>query len=164
MLRAIHEAMVDMRDHLVLLILERRANHHENHRSGPAGLLVNFLDVRMERDFIAGMYRRDELDVLARVKSAPPEARDMLEKMPSVAERHCERRRRDNPAVRAFLRRLRVGEERIVLAERRAKARDLLGLHLDRIGILKDLVDYRGIEIDHRYLVSTATACGTALR
>src|ERR1700719_2870747 len=108
MLRPIHEAMVDMRDHLVLLILERRANNDENHRSGPAGLLVNFLDVRVQRDFISGMDGRDELDIFARVKSAPPKARDVLEEMPSVAERHRERRWRDDPAVGAFFRRLRI--------------------------------------------------------
>src|SRR5580704_17299628 len=108
--------MVDMGQHFVLLVLERRSDHDEDHRARAPRFLVNFLDVRAQRHLVAWPYRRDELDILARVKTAAAEARHVLEEMPPVAEGHGERRRRDDSAVRTFLRRFLVSVDWVGLA------------------------------------------------
>src|SRR6266481_3600877 len=126
--------MVDMGQYFVLLVFQGRSDHDEYHGACASGLLEDLLHVRGQSHLVPRPDRRDELDVLAGVETAASEARHVLEKMPPVAKRHRERRRRDDPAVWPLLRRLLARVDRISLAERRAIPLDLIGLDLDRLG------------------------------
>src|SRR5271167_4971770 len=125
-LSAAHKSVIDVRDDLALLIAQRRTNHHEHHRTGAAGLVVNLLDRGAQRDLIAGPNRRDEFHILAGVETLPSKARHLLEKMPPVAKRGRESRRRDDAAIGSLLRRFVIGEDRIGLADGLAEFGDLL--------------------------------------
>src|ERR1700693_291157 len=95
-LRAVHEAMVDVRDDLAVLILHGRAHHHEHHRATAPGLFVDLFDVGAERDLVARANRRYELDILTGIEAGGAETRHVSKEMAPVAERDGERGRRDD--------------------------------------------------------------------
>src|ERR1700676_2094632 len=136
-----HKTVIYMRDHLALLIAQGRTYHHEHHRAGAAGLVVNLFHRGAECDLIAGMNRRDELDIFARIETLTSKARHALEEMAPIAEGDRKPRRCNDSAIRSFLRGLVIDEERIGLTNGLAELGDLLARHRHRIGGFKDLVD-----------------------
>src|SRR5579875_2582946 len=157
--------MVDVGDDLALLFGQGRTDDHEDHRAGPPGLFVNFLDMRVERNRVSGPDWRDEFDVLAGVEALLAVARNVLKEMTAVAESNGERGRRDDPAERTGFRRRLVGKNRIGLVNRGAKRRDLLGRDRHRLRGFEDAADQSRIVIDcHACFTSTGVACGTGLR
>ena len=86
-------------------------------------------------------------------QTAAREARDMLEDMLAIAKSRGESRRRDDPSIRAVLRRLRVRVQRVGVAGRGAIIRDHFGADGNRIGGLEDTPDDGVVEVDHIRLV-----------
>src|SRR5207249_11382643 len=118
LLRADHEAAVDPRHHLPALVRHHLARHDEYHRPGASGLFVDLVKHVPRVDDVADTDRSTELDVLARIETAPERPlRDIGVKETVAPEADAESRRRDG-----------VGSEvgRMGLAERRGVLANLL--------------------------------------
>src|ERR1700730_2997330 len=139
--------MVDVCDRLAFLVRQRGTDHDEDHRTAAAGLFVDLLHVRAQRDRIAGPDWSDEFDVLARVEAGLAEARHMLEEMVAVAEGDREGGRRDETVMWSLLGGLRIDVVWIGIADRIGKLANHLRIDRDGIGGFEDSPDNRGIVV-----------------
>src|ERR1039457_7560824 len=143
--------MIDARNDLAFLIGKRRTYHGKYHRSGTAGLFVSLLHPGRHTDRIACANRGVEFDIDASHEAAVAERRDLLEDLVSIPKRGHEGGRRDDAAVRTRFCGGRLEVQRIVVADRSAKARDPLGSYQIK------LVTLEGAAHEVRFVFSILT-------
>ena len=59
---AVHKAMIDAGDDIIILISQSGADNHEDHRAAAPRFFVNLKDARRHPDSIAGMDRAEEIN------------------------------------------------------------------------------------------------------